>query len=85
MIAGFDTALTFTEGNAALLLDTDVTVTDADSANFDTGTLTVYLNVAAELADQLAIRHEGTATGQIDRRNHSVLLMAVRSRQLTMN
>ena len=65
IVAGFDTAITYTEGNAPLLLDTDVTVTDADSVDFNSGSMTVYLNNAAEAADRLAIRHEGTGAGQI--------------------
>jgi hypothetical protein len=64
-ITGFGPAITYTEGNAEILLDTDVTVTDADSTNFDTGSMTVYLNAAAEAADHLAIRNEGTGAGQI--------------------
>ena len=64
-ISGFGPAITYTEGNAPVLLDTDVTITDADSTNFDTGSMTVYLNAVAEAADRLAIRHEGTAAGQI--------------------
>ena len=64
-IAGFDTAITYTEGDAPLLLDADVTVTDADSPNFDTGSMTVYLNAALEATDRLEIRNEGVGAGQI--------------------
>ena len=76
-ILGFDTALTYVEGTPALLLDTDVTVTDADSANFDTGSLTVYLNAAAETADRLEIRNEGIAAGQIGTSGANVMFGGV--------
>ena len=64
-ILEFDTTATFTEEDAATLLDTDATVTDVDSADFDTGSLKVYLNNAAETTDRLEIRHQGDSAGQI--------------------
>ncbi len=59
---------TFVEGGSPVLLDenADATVTDSDSANFDTGNVTVSIisnGVAAE--DVLSIRNQGTGAGQI--------------------
>ena len=39
--------------------------TDVDSANFDTGTLTVSFAEGVPAEDQLGIRNQGTAAGQI--------------------
>jgi FG-GAP-like repeat len=58
-VLGFDTAVNFTEGDQATLLDADITVADSDSPNFGGGSLTVYLNDALELSDRLAISHQG--------------------------
>ncbi|APU32758.1 hypothetical protein UYA_03075 [Ectopseudomonas alcaliphila JAB1] len=59
---------TFVEGGSPVLLDenADATVTDSDSANFDTGNVTVAIignGVGAE--DVLSIRNQGTGAGQI--------------------
>ncbi|WNF45140.1 DUF4347 domain-containing protein [Pseudomonas sp. SG20056] len=61
-------SVTFTEGGSPVLLDTSTlaTVTDSDSANFDTGNVTVSITgngVSAE--DVLSIRNQGTGAGQI--------------------
>ncbi len=61
-------SVTFTEGGSPVLLDasTLATVTDSDSANFDTGNVTVSITgngVSAE--DVLSIRNQGTGAGQI--------------------
>jgi len=61
-------ALTFDEGDGPLLLDqgTAATVTDADSADFDGGNVTVSIaagGIAAE--DVLSVRNQGTGGGQI--------------------
>ncbi|NMY52971.1 putative Ig domain-containing protein [Pseudomonas sp. WS 5011] len=61
-------SVTFTEGGSPVLLDTNTlsTVTDSDSANFDTGNVTVSITgngVSAE--DVLSIRNQGTGAGQI--------------------
>ncbi|MEI8383067.1 MAG: integrin alpha, partial [Planctomycetota bacterium] len=65
VIGGFDATISYTEGDAPLLLDTDATVSDADSANFDTGALTVTLTANAESTDRLEIRNQGEGVGQI--------------------
>ena len=67
-ITGFDTLVTYVENGAAQLLDSDgtpITVTDPDSPNFDTGTMTVSLSPLSA-PDVLSIRNEGTGTGQIN-------------------
>lgn len=61
-------SVAFTEGGSPVLLDanTDATVSDSDSANFDTGNVTVSIvsnGVGAE--DVLSIRNQGTGAGQI--------------------
>ncbi|MEZ6057924.1 MAG: tandem-95 repeat protein [Planctomycetaceae bacterium] len=56
---------TYTENGAPILLDVTTTVTDVDSANFAGGTMTVSVVSGGGTADQLSIRHQGTAAGQI--------------------
>jgi phage terminase large subunit-like protein len=65
VITRFDTAITYTENAAALLLDTNAVVMDSDSANFATGKLTVQLISNGQSKDRLAIRNQGVAAGQI--------------------
>ena len=60
--------LAYTEGDGAVVIDQgdNATVTDVDSANFDTGTLTVSFQAGSDSAeDVLAIRNQGTGAGQI--------------------
>lgn len=59
------TPLSYTENDAATLIDSTATVADTDSANFDTGTLTVNYSANGSADDRLAIRNQGTSTGQI--------------------
>ncbi len=61
-------ALAYSEGAGAVVIDqgAGATVTDVDSANFDTGTLTVSFTAGSDAAeDVLAIRNQGVAPGQI--------------------
>lgn len=48
-----------------LLIGSSSTVTDADSANFNTGKLTVKFSANGQSSDRLTIRNEGKANGQI--------------------
>jgi len=60
--------LRFTEGASAAVIDQGIaaTVTDTDSANFDTGTLTVSITSNRNSGeDVLDIRNEGSGAGQI--------------------
>ncbi len=60
--------LSYSEGAGAVVVDQggNALVVDADSANFDTGTLTVSIPVGAEpTEDVLSIRNQGTGTGEI--------------------
>ncbi|GJL61425.1 MAG: hypothetical protein NPIRA04_00790 [Nitrospirales bacterium] len=60
--------LAYTEGNGAVVVEQgdDAVVTDVDSANFDTGSLTVAFTAGSDNAeDVLAIRNQGTGAGQI--------------------
>ena len=47
------------------ILDGDVTLTDPDSPDFNGGRLTVTYDSGGGTQDQLSIRNEGNATGQI--------------------
>ncbi len=59
--------LNYTEGAGAVVIDQseDAVVGDADSANFDTGTLTVDFTANGTSNDRLSIRNQGTGNGQI--------------------
>lgn len=57
-------AATYIATQSPLLIAPGATVTDADSANFSGGTLTVS-NAGGEATDELAIHDEGTAVGEI--------------------
>ena len=64
---GGDT-LNYSEGDGAVVIDqsTNAAVSDVDSADFDTGTLTVSFTAGSDNAeDVLAIRNQGTGAGQI--------------------
>ena len=57
--------LNYTENNPATIIDATATASDADSANFDTGTLTIDFSANGTANDRLAIRHQGSGGGQI--------------------
>ena len=57
--------LAYTENAGATVIDSTATATDSDSANFDTGTLTVNFTAGSTADDRLAIRHEGNSAAQI--------------------
>jgi hypothetical protein len=57
-------ALNYTENDAATIIDAAATAGD-DSADLDTGTLTVDFTAGGTANDRLAIRNEGTGAGQI--------------------
>jgi hypothetical protein len=53
-------------GGSPVVISATGTVSDVDSPNFDTGTLTVQITAAnATTNDRLSIRNQGTASGQI--------------------
>ncbi|MFN3387859.1 MAG: beta strand repeat-containing protein, partial [Allosphingosinicella sp.] len=58
---------TWTEGDSAVLLDLggNATLADADSANFDGGSLTLAITGGVAAEDVLAIVDQGTGAGQI--------------------
>jgi hypothetical protein len=56
---------TYNEGDPATVLDGGATVTDADSPDFDTGTLTVDYTANGNADDRLEIRNQGDGAGQI--------------------
>jgi hypothetical protein len=57
--------LDYTENDLATVIDPTATVADSDSTNFDMGTLTVSYSANGSADDRLAIRNQGTGTGQI--------------------
>ena len=65
VIAAFAGRSTAIQNSAAILLDSDATVTDGDSTNFGSGTLTVEIVENAESSDRLRIRSFGNVLGQI--------------------
>ena len=58
-------ALNYTEGDGAKLVDTGATVTDADSPDLNTGALRIELTAGGTSNDRLAIRNQGTGSGEI--------------------
>lgn len=65
VVGAFGGLATFVEGGAPVVLDSDATVIDADSADFNGGKLTVRFSANGHANDRLGIRHEGTAAGQV--------------------
>ena len=57
--------MTYDSNGAPVLLDTDVSVQDLDSANLAGGQLTVEVSANSYSTDVLGIRNVGTAAGQI--------------------
>jgi hypothetical protein len=57
--------LNYTEGSGPIVIAGSSSVTDADSLNFDGGTLTESVVTNATSQDRLAIQDQGTAAGQI--------------------
>ena len=58
-------ALAYTENDPATPVTATTTVADVDSANFDTGTLTVDHQAGGTADDRLEIANQGTGPGQI--------------------
>ena len=57
--------LDYQEGDPATVIDATATVSDPDSANFDTGTLSVDFTAGGTANDRLSIRDQGTDAGLI--------------------
>ena len=58
-------ALPYTEGDGAVSITSTITVSDVDSPDFETGTLTVDFIAGGTANDGLFIRDEGAGAGQI--------------------
>ncbi len=65
VIGAFDGSVTYSVNTAPVVLDSNATITDADSLDFAGGSLTVSIAANYELTDLLGIKHTGTAAGQI--------------------
>ena len=58
-------ALDYTENDPATVIDSGVTVSDPDSADFNGGQFTVFFSAGGTDNDRLAIRNQGIAAGEI--------------------
>ena len=67
-----DTAISASR-TTPVVLDPTATLTDADSANFNGGRLTVTQSPAGKGSESLAIRNQGTGAGQISVSGKNVL------------
>ena len=67
VLADLATQVTYTDNvlaTGAQILDSDVSVTDTDSANFENGTLTIAYAAGGSAEDQLGIRDVGSGIGE---------------------
>jgi VCBS repeat-containing protein len=55
----------FTEGALAVMIDTLPTISDLDSTNFDTGTLTITISANPRVDDRVELLNTGMGAGQI--------------------
>ncbi len=76
VISAFDTAISYVENAAPLLIDSDAVVTDPDSADFAGGQLRVTISSATS-ADRIGIRNQGNASGSISILSKSVLFSGI--------
>ncbi len=65
VVGAFDTTVSYMENASPVVLDTNATVVDVDSANMAGGKLTVAITANSELTDRIRIRHAGNAAGPI--------------------
>jgi hypothetical protein len=65
VIGAFDTTVTYVENALPLLIDSNATVIDVDSANFAGGRLTVAVSANSQTTDRIGIKHVGNLAGQI--------------------
>ncbi|MDQ7250100.1 beta strand repeat-containing protein [Dongia sedimenti] len=65
VIGGTGDTLNYTENDAPKVIDSSVTVSDVDSANFNGGSLTVSFTANGTSADQLSVLNQGNGAGQI--------------------
>lgn len=74
VLALIDASATYTEGGAAIIIDSAVSVIDVDSPNFDGGRLTVQVAGGYDNAeDVLGIQNVGSYPGQIGLSGNQVL------------
>jgi ELWxxDGT repeat protein len=75
VIGGVSTALplTYKENALPILVASAATVTDADSPNFDSGTLTATLGATATSSDQLTVKNVGVNANQISVNNGVII------------
>ena len=64
-VSVWDGTTSFVENSLPVVLDANVSVVDADSADFASGTVTVSFAANGTAADRLSVRHVGNSAGQI--------------------
>ncbi|MEZ6119718.1 MAG: cadherin-like domain-containing protein [Pirellulaceae bacterium] len=68
---------TYVENASPVIVDSGVTVTDADNLDFDGGVLTVSLDLNGTANDRLTVLHEGTGLGQVNVVGNAILIDGV--------
>ncbi|MBD9484678.1 retention module-containing protein [Pseudomonas sp. PDM14] len=66
VLSGMGGTLNYTENASAKVIDSSVTLSDIDSANFNGGSLVVAFTANGTVADQLSIINQGTGSGQLN-------------------
>jgi|GEM_PF-3352709 len=69
----FKNIVTYQENHPGVVIDSQITVTDFDSANFEKGKLTVRLISSISNQDILSINSQGNSAGQINVSGDSIL------------
>ncbi|MFN9375277.1 MAG: beta strand repeat-containing protein, partial [Planctomycetaceae bacterium] len=77
--------ITYTKLQPGVIVDAGVTVTDTDSADFDTGYLQVTITNELSTGDVLAISSQGTGTGQISVTGANVFYQGTQIGTITQN
>jgi Domain of unknown function (DUF4347) len=70
--------IAYLENAAATVIDPTATVSDVDSANFNTGKLTVRFSANGTNDDRLIIRNEGTGATQINLDGREISMAAIK-------
>ncbi|SFI18346.1 cadherin repeat domain-containing protein [Planctomicrobium piriforme] len=65
VLGALNDTITYTRGQGAKIVDTNATVTDADSADFNGGSLSVSLGITGQAGDVFSVKHLGNGAGQI--------------------
>ncbi len=77
MIGAYHVPVTYTANSSPIVLDTDATVSDIDSANFDTGSLTIAISANSQATDVLSIKTVGSGATRVTISGNTVLVGGV--------